>query len=165
MSLSRFFQVMMRDQRATRRTRRPTISHLRFESLEQRTLLSVSPFVSSASDPPVKYEIIAPEQTNVGAAANFEVIALDASGQQARSYNGTASLAETGAATTGSLPTSLTFHHGESDFQATFTGTGTGDFHGHRNGHSEYNADRRRWSDHCRSRDDRHAASVVYSGA
>jgi hypothetical protein len=82
--------------------------------------------VSSANDSPVKYEIIAPETTNVGATANFEVIALDAAGQQARSYSGTASLAETGAATASSLPTSLTFHHGESDFQATFTGTGTG---------------------------------------
>jgi hypothetical protein len=100
MSLSRFFQVRKRDQRATRRTRRPTISHLRFESLEQRALLSVSPFVSSASDPPVKYEIIAPEQTNVGATAHFEVIALDAAGEQARGYSGTASLAEMGAATT-----------------------------------------------------------------
>jgi hypothetical protein len=76
----------------------------------------------------MKYEIIAPEQTNVGATANFEVIALDAAGQQARSYSGTASLAETGAATTSSLPTSLTFHRGESDFQGTFTGTGTGVF-------------------------------------
>ena len=56
------------------------------------------------------------------------MIALDAAGQQSTGYSGTASLAETGAATTSSLPTSLTFHHGESDFQGTFTGTGTGTF-------------------------------------
>src|SRR5579863_9604608 len=111
MSVLRFLQVVKRDPRARRRTCRPTNFRPRLESLEQRTLLSVSPFVSSASDPAVKYEIIAPEQTNVGATANFEVIALDASGQQARGYNGTASLAETGATTTSALPTSLTFHH------------------------------------------------------
>jgi hypothetical protein len=100
--------------------------HVRLECLETRALLSVAPFEASASDPAVKYEIIAPEQTNAGGTANFEVIALDASGQQARGYNGTASLA--GATTTSALPTSLTFHHGESDFQAMFTGTGTGTF-------------------------------------
>ena len=76
----------------------------------------------------MQYEIIAPEQTNVGAAANFEVIALDGSGQQDRSYSGTASLAETGASTSSTLPTNLTFHHGEADFQANFTGTGTATF-------------------------------------
>ena len=128
MLLKRLFQVMKREQRTTRRTRRPISSHLQLESLEQRALLSVSPFALSANDPPVKYEIIAPEQTNIGATANFEVIALDAAGQQARGYSGTASLTETGAATTSSLPTSLTFRHGESDFQAAFTGTGTGTF-------------------------------------
>ena len=128
MSIRRFFQVMKREQRTTRGTRRPMSSHLRLESLEQRALLSISPFASPVNDPPVKYEVIAPEQANVGAAAKFEVIALDAAGQVVRGYSGTASLAETGAATASSLPASLTFHHGESDFPATFTATGTGTF-------------------------------------
>ena len=41
------------------KTKRWMNKQLDFESLEGRALLSVSPFSSSASDPPVEYEIIA----------------------------------------------------------------------------------------------------------
>jgi hypothetical protein len=129
MSLRTFVELLFPRKRPSHHVRRPTRSHLRLEALEQRTLLSVSPFSSSStSNPPVTYEIIAPEQTNVGAKANFEVIARDGAGQQDQGYDGTASLAETGATTSSTLPTSLTFHHGEADFQASFTGTGTATF-------------------------------------
>lgn len=128
MAMHPLLQLFKQNPRGGRRAKRPTSSRLRLESLEQRTLLSVSPTSLSALNPPVAYEIIAPEQTNVGASSNFQVIALDASGQRDYFYNGTASLAETGATTSSSLPTDLKFHFGEADFQATFTGAGVGTF-------------------------------------
>ncbi len=129
MSIRRLFLTLTSGDRAPRRHPRMTRTKLRLQVLEQRSLLSAAPWsASTTTDPPVTYEIISPEQTNVGAVANFEVIALDAAGQPAHGYSGTASLSETGAGTTSELPTSLSFHHGHSEFQATFTDTGTASF-------------------------------------
>lgn len=117
--------------RSSPRSRQPGIrrsrgERLRLESLESRALLSVSPHpaITAATDTATHYEVIAPEQANDAVPATFEVVALDAADQPVLSYNGTASVAITGA-TTSSAPTTITFHHGFDFFQATFSSTGT----------------------------------------
>ncbi len=119
-----------RRKRKNNGVRRLTKSEMRIESLEHRALLSVSPHaiqpaVTPATDVATHYEILAPEQTNDGVKADFEVLALDAANEPVLNYDGTASIVLTGAASTGATaPPSITFNHGFDFFQATFTGTG-----------------------------------------
>ncbi len=129
MSFKRNFGVAMNrnDRKVMPRTaRRLGKFRLRVESLENRELLSVSPTTLTAATTPVAYEVIAPEQSNVGGSETFEVVALDAAGHQAIGYSGTASLAASGAGGAGAtLPASITFDHGIDFFQASFAATGT----------------------------------------
>ena len=79
---------------------------------------------SSSTDVATHFEVIAPEETNIGAQARFEVVALDAANHLVTSYDGTATVSATNA-TGATLPTTITFTGGAEAFTADFANTGS----------------------------------------